>query len=358
MRQKELSISQTGAVLVAGIVAVVLASLGARYWALAAQSIVSGSTLLFMSFYWSGYRPKAPRPSVDAMALLRFGGYVGACNIVTFFQVNLDSVLIGRYCGVGELGFYSRALLLRTLPALYAATALTDVMIPALVAIRGDPARMGIAFIRTVRIIAFVGCPIAAALGVTAVESVRLIYGPRWASVGPLLIWLSFPAFVLPLTQAMGWLFIASGKVRRMFFLSACTLPVVALSYFCAVRWGSIGIAIASAALFTIPMPWLTGFLAHSAAGLSFRRTFSALMPIIFSSIGAAGLALVVGYWATVLEFHWIAILCFKVSMGLLFYLLLTFFLVRPLPIGRLENVADQVRRVLNRGGGLVISTH
>jgi PST family polysaccharide transporter len=350
MRQRELNISQTVAVLVAGVVAVIFALAGARYWALAAQSIATSLILLILSFYWSGYRPGFPRHYARAMSLLKFGGYVGVFNIVTYLQVNIDNILVGRYCGANELGFYSRAYILRTLPALYAAMALTDVMVPALSAIQGDHDRLERAFSKAVRLIAFVGCPIAVGLGVTSEETVLIIYGPAWAPVVPLLIWLSLPAIILPLTQTMGWIFIASGKVRQMLILSTSTLPVVLIFYYVAVRWGGAkGVAIAAAALYTVPLPLITFYFAHTAAGLSLRKTLKEVMPILFSCAGSAAAALAAGYAVASWGGHWTVVFATKLLTGAFSYLTLAIFLVRPIPISQLEHLAVTVRRILNR---------
>ena len=346
MRQRELAISQTGAVLVAGLVAVGLAFTGVGYWALAAQSIIGALVLLAMAFYWSGYRPAFPGHSGGAISLLKFGGYVGACNIITFLQGNLDNILIGRYCGADELGFYSRACLLRTLPAMYAAMALTDVMVPALAAIQSDRQRLGIAFTKAITLVAFVGCPIAACLGVTAEESVRLIYGPRWAPVVPLLALLSFPALVLPLLQPMGWLLIATGKVRQMFLISASTLPLFGICYYVAVGWGARGVALAAAVLYTVPVPLISVYFAHAAAGLSLRRTLRAVLPVILACVGAAVAALAVGSWVAWWGVSWVLVLGVKLMVGALIYFSLAIYLVRPLPIHQLEQLAVRVRRI------------
>jgi O-antigen/teichoic acid export membrane protein len=349
MRQRELALSQTLAVGIAGAISIVLALAGARYWALAAQSISNALVLLIASLVWSGYRPSWSRFPGGAVSLLQFGGYLGASNVLTFLQTNLDHVLIGRYCGAEELGFYSRACFLRTLPATYAAMALTDVMVPAFAALRGERERLQAAFTRSVRLIAFVGCPIAAALGVTAAESVRVIYGPNWAPVVPMLVWLSFPALVLPLTQPMGWLFIASGKVRQMLFVNLAILPLVAGSYLVAVRWGALGVAWAAAALYTVPLPFITFYFAHAAAGLSLRSTLRAVAPSVMASVGAAAGALGAGLCMQAWVGHWVPVLAAKLVAGILIYSFLVLWLVRPLPLDPLERWAVKARGVFGR---------
>lgn len=346
IRQREVALTQTGAILVAGIVAVVFAWAGARYWSLVAQNITNALMLLAMSLYWSGYRPAFPKLSAGVLSLLKFGGYIGACNIITYIQVNLDNILIGRYCGTEELGFYSRATALRTLPAMYAAIALTDIMVPALAAMQGDRKRLENAFAKIIGVIAFIGCPIAACMGVTAEESVRLVYGLRWAPVIPLLIWLSLPALVLPLTQTIGWLFIASGKVRQMFFLSLSTLPVVAITYYAAVQWGgAIGVAMAVAMLNSIPVPLFTMYCAHSAAGMSMWRTLKTVSPVFLACLVSAAGSLAVGYVSALYGMYWLVVLALKLAVFGSLYLWITAKLIRPFPISRLEKYVRLIVR-------------
>jgi PST family polysaccharide transporter len=238
MRQKVFSLVQTIAAVVAAGVAIAMAAADFGYWALVAQPLTFALVLLILSLQQSGYRPGVPRLSQGMHSLVRFGGYVAACNIVTFFQLYLDNIVIGRYCGAEELGYYSRAYFLRALPAMYAAIAMTDMMVPALVALRADRQRLGAAYRKALRTIAFVGCPLGVLLGVGAPEIVRLIYGPAWGPVAPLLAWLALPAIALPIYHTMSWLFLAAGKARPMFIQSVLVTPVVVLGFFLGVRWG------------------------------------------------------------------------------------------------------------------------
>lgn len=345
MRQREFALSQTAALLIAGLLVVFLALAGAGYWALVAQNIVSALVLLAMSLYWSGYRPRFPKVSAHAWSLLKFGGFVGACNIVTYFQANLDSVLVGRYCGAEELGFYSRAYYLRTLPAMYAAMTLTDVMVPALAAIRNDRQRLQEVFIKAFRLIAFVGCPIAACLGVTADESVRLIYGPHWAPVVPLLIWLSLPAFVLPLVQTMGWLFIVTGKVRQMFCLSVSCVVFITIAYCVAIGWGAEGVAIANAAIYTVPAFLITMYWGHAASGLSMRRTMNTLLPVFLACLVSAAGSLAAGHVLASYGCFWLIVFAVKLMVLGILYLLVAATLMRPMPVSWLERYARLVVR-------------
>ncbi len=269
LQQKEYAFSQTVSNVSANVVCIILAVFGLGYWALVGQAIALPLFLLFLTLWYSAYRPGLPKISPGAFALLRFGGYVGAFNLISFFQIYLDSILIGRFCGADELGYYSRAMFLRTLPAMYASVVITDVMVSALSALAHDKDRFAAAYRRALRLIAFVGCLLGVLLGITASESVHLIYGSAWAPVVPILIVLSFPAAVLPVYQTMSWLFIAMGKSRQLFFLTLVLTPIVATAYCIAIKWGAVGIATAAACLFTVPFPLITLYCAIARRALN-----------------------------------------------------------------------------------------
>ena len=337
MRQKAFSTVQTIAAAAAAVIAVVLAVAGAGYWALVAQPLALALVLLILSLQQSGYRPAVPQFSRGVLPLLTFGGYVGICNIVTYFQLNLDNILIGRCCGAEELGYYSRAYFLRTLPAMYAAMVLTDVMVPALTALRADRERFGAAYRKAIRLTTFVGCPLGAFLGVTAPETVRLIYGPAWGPVAPLLMWLALPAAVLPLYTSMGWLFLATGKAREMFLQTLVITPVVSLAFFAAVRWGAEGVAIAGAALFTIPLPLLSLYLGHRVANIGFTPTMKSVLPMFLACCLSALAGVGAGRAATCSGVSWGGVFAVKALVMISVYFLGTALFVRPLPVPWLE---------------------
>ncbi len=342
MRQKEFSLLQTISSATGAVSGIVAALRGMGYWSLVVQSITTLLLTFLLSMWHSGFVPGKPALSVNMMSLLQFGGCVGACNIVTFFQVNIDNVLIGRYCGEAELGYYSRACFLRTLPAMYAAIALADIMVPALSALREDPARLAGAYRQAIRTIAFVGCPLGVLLGVNAAELVRIIYGPAWAPVTSILIWLSFPATVLPLSTTMGWLFLATGHPREMLLQTLVTTPIVAIVFYFAVGWGGGGVAAASAVLFTVPLPLLQLAYAHRVAEIPLRGTIRAVSPVLLASLLAAMGGYASGQFASLFGVGSSGVFVIKSVLIVLIFCGVAGRFARPLPVARFERVVRE----------------
>jgi O-antigen/teichoic acid export membrane protein len=330
LRQKEYSTSQTVSMTLGGVVGIVMALGGWGYWAIVGQALTAALLLLCFTFYLSGCRPGFPRFGGEIQGLLRFGGYIGLCNIVAFFQLYLDFILIGRFCGAQELGYYSRAYFLRTLPALYASMALTDVMIAALAALAHDRPRFAAAYHKAVGLVALVGCFAGTLLGVTAAETVHIIYGSKWTAVVPLVQWLSFPAVALPIYQTSGWLFIASGKAREQFWITVALTPVVAVCYLIGVLLGgSLGVAIAAACALTIPVPAVLLYAAHRAAGVDYRKTLKIILPIFACCLAALGAALGAEYACRPINLHWLAVFAVKILAVGAAYLLTASFIAR-----------------------------
>ncbi|MCC6126726.1 MAG: lipopolysaccharide biosynthesis protein [Pirellulales bacterium] len=332
LRQKEYSTSQTVSMTLGGVVGIVMALGGWGYWALVGQALAAAFLLLCFTFYFSGCRPGLPRFGGEIHGLLRFGGYIGLCNIVAFFQIYLDFILIGRFCGAVELGYYSRAYFLRTLPALYASMALTDVMIAALAALAHDRPRFAAAYHKALGLVAFVGCFAGTLLGVTAAETVRIVFGAKWTAVVPLVVWLSFPAVALPIYQTSGWLFIASGKAREQFWITVALTPVVAICYVIGVlAGGSLGVAIAAACALTIPIPAVLLYCAHRAAGVDYGKTLKIIFPIFACCLAALAAALAAEYACRSLAWHWLAVFAIKLLAGSAAYFLTASFIAKPI---------------------------
>jgi O-antigen/teichoic acid export membrane protein len=204
---------------------------------------------------------------------------------------------------------------------------------------------MAAAFRKVVTLMAFLGFPIAAGMGITAYETVHIVYGSKWTEVATLLQWLTLPAMILPITQAMGWMFISTGRVREMFYLTSATFPAVLLILWYAVATkGVMGIVVAIAILYSLPLPFITIFFALRVASLSLKRTFSPVLKIGIIALLAAAGAWSAGYLAELAAMHWIAVFVCKCLTGAVLYIALSLQLLAPLPVPFLENALGGFR--------------
>ena len=158
------------------LAAAVAAWCGLGYWSLLIGSAVSAAVSLAVAWWWSRWTPGRPDFAIDR-DIMSFGANLTGFNLVNFFARNLDNILIGKYSGAVELGFYDRAYKLLLFPIQNIITPLSRVMIPLLSRIQDDKPRFRDLYLQTLWVLAFVTIPGVAALICTSEQVVAILFG-------------------------------------------------------------------------------------------------------------------------------------------------------------------------------------
>lgn len=306
---------------VGSAVAIVAALLGWGYNALVLQFVVGQAVATALCFYYTGYLPRIPRGVLNVGGLLVFGGYSTAYGVLNYVARNLDNVLIGKYWGATDLGFYSRAYFLMTLPGLFVGGLLASIVIPMMAVSKQEPVRMEAVYVHAVRITAMIGCPLAAGLLATAPELVRLLYGPKWTAVVPIFAWLSLACLLQPIHNTAQWIYVALERGWDMLVLGLIVAGSSAFAFAVGLPAGPVGVARAYAIANTlIALPIL--FLAHRAAGMDVRKTMLECMPPVGCSIVMGVFAWIIGVEAARAGFGTHARFAVKIVAGVTIYLI------------------------------------
>ncbi|WP_077036412.1 oligosaccharide flippase family protein [Pelomonas sp. KK5] len=163
------------------VVGLALVYAGAGVWGLVAQQVLIvgiGSCVL----WWTAAQRPQLRFSMQALRdLAGFGASAVVTQLLTFAVKRIFTIMAGAMLGLAAAGLLNLAM--RVVDTLYsvAATAVSQVAMPMLSALRGDPARM----VRVYRLATAVTCAmlygLMIGLAVTAPEVVQLVFGPRWS---------------------------------------------------------------------------------------------------------------------------------------------------------------------------------
>jgi PST family polysaccharide transporter len=329
MRFRELSLVDMAAAALGCMTGVMLAIRGWSYWSLVAQAVLTSLTKTVLLLTVSGFRPSVPTVTRHSLRLMCFGGSVTSYCLCDYLGKHIDNVLVGRYFGAEQLGFYARAYFLMMLPSLFVTATLTKVLDPTLAVLRSDHARLGEAYRKTVKAIGFVGFPITLGLAVAAPEVVRLVYGPNWGPVVLLFRILSVAGACQLVYGTVGTLFAAVGKGWDLFIWGLIAYSILTAAIFIGIHWGVNGVALA----WTLVMPFIfVGpglYFGHRAAKIDVSRTFAVLAPPLFASALMALGAAATGSILVWLSKNWMWVLIGKVTSGAVVYLLLCVFLLR-----------------------------
>jgi PST family polysaccharide transporter len=315
----------------AGLAAGVLAALaGWGVYSLVSQAIVAWIVVTAGLWAASTWRP-AWRCS---LALIReiagFSGNLMGFNIVNYFARHMDTVLIGRFLGATDLGYYHLAYRLMIWPLQNISDVAWRAFFPALSRLQDDKQRLRLAYVRAAAAVFLITAPLTLGLFVLREPFVLTVMGERWLKVADLLFWLAPASMVQSVGQTSLLLYVSTGRTDRMlkfavFYGVAATCATVV-----GLQWGVEGVAAAyGATAFIVFWPYLA--VPFRLVGLSVTAFFRRLAPTFFTALlMALSVAAVSEQSAVLVQAQW-ARLVVLVALGAAIYVAVSIFVQRPL---------------------------
>jgi PST family polysaccharide transporter len=130
---------------------------------------------------------------------------------------NVDNLLVGKYLGKEDLGFYTKAYALMLLPVRQLSGTITKVLFPSFSLIQDDVQKIASIYLKISRAIAFVAFPIMINLSIFAEPMILIIYGEKWRPVIPLFQVLSLLGMFQAIGTLSGNVYLSRGKTLLMF---------------------------------------------------------------------------------------------------------------------------------------------
>lgn len=186
-------------VLISGPVAIALAINGLGVWALVAQTLLNSScaTLLFNLF-----APWLPRGRITKDAFKYLFGYGSKLLLSGLLDVtynNLYQIIIGKKFSPIEVGQFSQANQLTSLPAMTLTSIIQRVTFPLFSQLQDEPDRMANAYRQTLKLSALVIFPLIVGLGLIAKPLLTSLLGEQWQDAAVLLTALCFGYMLYPI---------------------------------------------------------------------------------------------------------------------------------------------------------------
>ncbi|HEX5659010.1 MAG TPA: lipopolysaccharide biosynthesis protein [Polyangiales bacterium] len=236
-------------------------------WALVARQLVRLFVQAVMTWAWCSWRPSRPAGADQLGELLRFGGHMSGYQVLNYMERNLDNVLIGRFAGAQQLGFYAKAYELMRLPLTAINAPIATVAVPALSRLIDAPERYRKAYLSVTRLLLLVTVPLGPLMIFSADALIPLVLGEAWRGCVPILQVMALALFVKPLLFTTSWLFISQGRSADMFRWGMIGGVIALISFVVGLPWGAFGVAVSFTAfdlLLRAPiLLWMTGRTGH-----------------------------------------------------------------------------------------------
>jgi O-antigen/teichoic acid export membrane protein len=224
-----------------------------------------------------------------AWSIFSFGGLMLLSQGFFMIQSQSDVFIAGRYLDDHDLGIYTQALFIAQLVAVKFVPPLNEVAFPAYARLQNDLSTLSYSFIKAVRLIMLITCPVYLGMAATAHPFVATLLGEKWLEAAPLIAILAITMPVMTLQILFHPILNAIGKphvsIRTPIF-GAIIMPI---TFLLAAPYGGTGLAIGWVAA----LPLLLAFTIYNAkphVGFTLGELTAAVMPSLITSMIMAAL--------------------------------------------------------------------
>ena len=310
-------------------VAIFMAWRGFSYWSLVGSQLAVATTTTLLTVILCRWTPGLPKRNTGVRSMIRFGGNLTGFTTINYFSRNLDNLLIGRFWGPQQLGLYSRAYQLMTLPIDQINEPISSVAVPSLSRLTDSPESYRRAYLRMLEKIALLTMPCIALMIATSDWIIRIVLGPQWTGTTMIFVLLGITGLFQPIANTTGWLLISQGRSKDMLKWGFIGGPLNIAGIIVGLPWGAAGVAASYA--FTrvfIADPILYWFVGRRGP-VRTSDFYKTITPFVLASVSALFAALAFRRWSGLNNGLWIILMCAVIVAAT------TFLVLAILPAGR-----------------------
>ncbi len=244
---KALAVRRIGSMVAGGTVGVILALNGFGVWALVGESLARsfiGSVLLF---WQSGWRPSFVFDREAFKDLWSFSKPLIVTRFITFFNRNLDTILVGKYLGVASLGFYNLGYQFVLLPLTYISRSTSRVLLSTFSKLQGEEVRLRDAYLKSTQLVTSITLPIMTLVALSAPTLIPGLLSDKWIPAIPIIPFMCTIGVVRSINGLVPTVFMAKGNTGSVLRWVSINTVGNTVAFVIGLRWGIIGVAIAYA---------------------------------------------------------------------------------------------------------------
>ena len=233
------------AALIGSSVGISSALLGYGAWSLVYQALAIAIMTTVLLWTASSWRPKLFFHWEEVIEVSSYSLNFTGFNIFNYFVRNTDYLLIGKFLGARDLGYYTVAYQIMLYPLQSVSAVIGRVMFPVYSTIQDDMARFRNAYLKVAGAIALVTFPMMFGLWALVEPFVLAVFGLQWKPVILLLMILVPAGMIQSIGTTVGAIYQAKGRTDWMFRWGVATGIISISAFLIGLRWGIVGVAAA-----------------------------------------------------------------------------------------------------------------
>ncbi len=308
---KQLVISQLLAVTISYAAGIMAAYAGFGVWSLVLQSIVNHGVYVLVNYYYAKWRPDLSFTKSTLTKINKFTRNFLPSQLLDFFSLNMDIMLVGKYFGKIDLGYYGRATALVQLPVNSLGIIFNRTFFSVFAALQDDKPAFSSSYIRAVKMLTLVVMPILVLTAVLAEKVVLFLFGAEWIGMTDFVTILAIGAAISSYNSFNDSVMTSQGRTDLLLRINVVEKIILIAGVAIGVSYGILGVAYAkviSIGLMFIPKLWMlsrvsnlsvsawfgahirlfTGLLLCGIVGFMLKDIFDHVLVSLIVSVGAA----------------------------------------------------------------------
>ena len=274
----------------ATFVLVMIAALILRnYIALALAMPISAIVTVVISFWMSDYRPRLALAKIGE--IWSISQWLLVFSVARYVNEKMDSFLVGGAGGSAQMGYYTVAVDIATMPSRELVLPTGRALLPTFAKITHDPQELARAFNTVLGFLGIVSLSAGVGMAVIAQDLVAVVLGSQWGAAVPYFRWLAIFGAVSGIAVGLQPFFIAIGRERAYALITLVQAALLIPALLAAYTWfGFQEIAAARAAV----MPVILFYMLALVVRYTHVRSTDILAALWRPTLAAAGMGLVV----------------------------------------------------------------
>ena len=254
-RLKDYAMAQSLRYTTANILTAVFAVAGLGLWAIVLPRVIAAPIEYFILLRKHKWRPSQGFTTHRWGEIIKFGFNILGVQLLQTARENKDYLIVGRFIGIRELGFYYFAYNAGLGSSLTIINSITTALLPYLCAARETLSQLKAAFLSSLKTIAAVIIPFVMLQSMAARFYVPFIFGEEWIPAIPILILICISAIPRPFDQASFYLLTAVDRSGIGLLWNIGFTVLFGLSLLVGVQFGARGVAISVVAIYYCFVP-------------------------------------------------------------------------------------------------------
>jgi PST family polysaccharide transporter len=280
MRFDLLCLANLGSGIPALVLAIFMASRGFGVWALVGQLVIGGILMrgwMFLCIQWS---PGMYQRGAGIRSMLSFGGRNCAGIAVEFLYSKSQSLILGRFGTITEVGFYNRGQALFQRPFQQLAYPITSLLLPSMSGMQANKKALEAFTVQVMWLLSLLLLPLLVWIINCGEWIAYLLLGDAWLTSGAVMQWLAYAGLLMLLKRPLVAANAALGRPAR----GICLKLLLIVPFICLTIWaspqGAVAVAIVFALIRLIAFPFEQHLLLQGL-GLNSRRLLTQMMQVL-----------------------------------------------------------------------------